>query len=138
MAKKDQVERRWFIIDADGLVLGRLASKIANVLRGKEKPEYTPHVDTGDFVVVVNAEKVMLTGKKEEQKVYRHHTGYPGALREISIKRLREKYPERILREAVKGMMPHNKLSRAMLKKLKIYAGTEHPHEAQNPQRLEL
>lgn len=133
MAKKGEINQNWYIMDAEGQILGRLATKVANILRGKDKPTYTPHVDTGDFVVVINAGKVKLTGKKEEQKVYRHHTGYPGGMREIPLKRMRERHPDRIIRHAVAGMVPKNRLGRAMLGKLKIYGGAEHPHGAQQP-----
>ena len=138
MAKKGEVTRNWYLIDADGRILGRLATTIANLLRGKGKPVYTPHVDTGDFVVVINAEKVRLTGRKEEQKVYRRHTGHPGGMKEVPLKRMRERHPERIIRHAVAGMMPKSRLGRAMLKKLSIYAGPDHPHKAQKPVRIEL
>ena len=133
MAKKDEVPRRWFVVDAQGKVLGRLATRIAMVLRGKNKPEFTPFLDTGDFVVVVNAEQVMLTGKKLDQKMYYRHSGYPGGLKEISARHLMKKKPEEILRHAVRGMLPKNSLGRHLLKKLKIYLGAEHPHQAQQP-----
>jgi large subunit ribosomal protein L13 len=138
MARPLEVERRWYVVDAEGQTLGRLATEIARVLRGKNKPQYTPHVDTGDFVVVVNAEKVVVTGKKAEQKVYRRHSGYPGGLKETSYEQMMERRPTEILRKAVKGMMPDTRLARQQLRKLKIYAGPEHPHAAQNPQRLEV
>jgi large subunit ribosomal protein L13 len=138
MARPLEVERRWYVVDAEGQTLGRLATEIARILRGKNKPQYTPHVDTGDFVVVVNAEKVVVTGKKAEQKVYRRHSGYPGGLKETSYEQMMERRPTEILRRAVKGMMPKNRLARQQLRKLKIYAGPEHPHAAQNPQRLEV
>jgi large subunit ribosomal protein L13 len=138
MARPQVVERRWLLIDAEGQTLGRLATEIARLLRGKNKPQYTPHVDTGDFVVVVNAEKVVVTGKKAEQKVYRRHTGYPGGLREMSYEVMLERKPTEILRKAVRGMMPKTRLGRQQLRKLKIYAGPEHPHEAQNPQPYEV
>jgi len=125
-------------VDAEGQTLGRLATEIARLLRGKNKPQYTPHVDTGDFVVVVNAEKVVVTGKKAEQKVYRRHSGYPGGLKETSYEQMMERRPTEILRRAVKGMMPKNRLARQQLRKLKIYAGPEHPHAAQNPQQYEV
>ena len=137
MARPLEVERRWYVVDAEGQTLGRLATEIANVLRGKNKPQYTPHVDTGDFVVVVNAEKVVVTGRKAEQKVYRRHSGYPGGLKETSYEQMMERRPTEILRRAVKGMMPKNRLARQQLRKLKIYAGPEHPHEAQDPQPYE-
>jgi large subunit ribosomal protein L13 len=138
MARPQVVERRWLLIDAEGQTLGRLATEIARLLRGKNKPQSTPHVDTGDFVVVVNAEKVVVTGKKAEQKVYRRHTGYPGGLREMSYEVMLERKPTEILRKAVRGMMPKTRLGRQQLRKLKIYAGPEHPHEAQNPQPYEV
>ena len=131
-------ERNWLVVDASGKTLGRLATQIADALRGKRKPEYTPHVDVGDFVVVVNAEKVAVTGKKAEQKVYRRHSGYPGGLRETSYGRMLERRPTEILRKAVYGMMPKTRLARQQFRKLKIYAGPEHPHAAQNPQKLEV
>jgi large subunit ribosomal protein L13 len=131
-------ERNWLLVDAEGQTLGRLATQIADALRGKRKPTYTPHVDTGDFVVVVNAEKVAVTGRKAEQKVYRRHSGYPGGLKETSYEQLMERRPTEILRRAVKGMMPKNRLARQQLRKLKIYAGPEHPHAAQNPQPYEV
>ena len=138
MARPLEVERKWYVVDAEGRTLGRLATEIATILRGKNKPQYTPHVDTGDFVVVVNAEKVVVTGRKAEQKVYRRHSGYPGGLKETSYERMMERRPTEILRRAVKGMMPKNRLARQQLRKLKIYAGPEHPHAAQDPQRLEV
>jgi large subunit ribosomal protein L13 len=138
MARPLEVERRWYVVDAEGQTLGRLATEIARLLRGKNKPQYTPHVDTGDFVVVVNAEKVVVTGKKAEQKVYRRHSGYPGGLKETSYEQMMERRPTEILRRAVKGMMPKNRLARQQLRKLKIYAGPEHPHAAQNPQPYEV
>jgi large subunit ribosomal protein L13 len=138
MARPLEVERRWYVVDAEGQTLGRLATEIARLLRGKNKPQYTPHVDTGDFVVVVNAEKVVVTGKKAEQKVYRRHSGYPGGLKETSYEQMMERRPTEILRRAVKGMMPKNRLARQQLRKLKIYAGPEHPHAAQDPQPYEV
>jgi large subunit ribosomal protein L13 len=138
MARPLEVERKWYVIDAEGRILGRLASEIAKVLRGKNKPQYTPHVDVGDFVVVVNADRVVVTGKKAEQKVYRRHSGYPGGLKTRSYEQMMERRPEEILRKAVYGMMPKNRLARQQMRKLKIYAGPEHPHAAQNPQRLEV
>jgi large subunit ribosomal protein L13 len=138
MARPLEVERKWYVVDAEGQTLGRLATEIATMLRGKNKPQYTPHVDTGDFVVVVNAEKVVVTGRKAEQKVYRRHSGYPGGLKETSYERMMERRPTEILRRAVKGMMPKNRLARQQLRKLKIYAGPEHPHAAQNPQPYEV
>ncbi|MDQ3913562.1 MAG: 50S ribosomal protein L13 [Actinomycetota bacterium] len=138
MARPASAERKWHLIDAEGQTLGRLATEIALLLRGKNKPQYTPHVDTGDFVVVVNAEKVAVTGNKAEQKVYYRHTGYPGGLKETSYKVMLERKPTEILRKAVKGMMPRTRLGRQQFKKLKIYAGPEHPHEAQAPKPYEV
>ncbi|NND69325.1 MAG: 50S ribosomal protein L13 [Halioglobus sp.] len=137
-AKADQVNRDWFVVDAADKTLGRLASEIAHRLRGKHKAEYTPHVDTGDYIVVVNAEKVRVTGNKAKGKIYHHHTGYPGGLKSVSFEKLIEKAPERALQNAVKGMLPRNPLGRAMFKKLKVYAGNEHPHAAQQPQALNI
>jgi large subunit ribosomal protein L13 len=137
MARPGTVERRWHLIDAEGKTLGRLATEIATLLRGKNKPQYTPHIDTGDFVVVVNADRVVVTGRKAEQKVYRRHTGRPGGLKETSYEVMLERKPTEILRKAVKGMMPRTRLGRAQFGKLKLYAGPEHPHEAQNPQPYE-
>jgi large subunit ribosomal protein L13 len=137
-AKPGEVTRRWYVVDAEGQTLGRLATRIADTLRGKDKPEYTPHVDTGDFVVVVNAEKVGVTGKKLDEKVYHRHSGYPGGLRSRSLRDELERRPTEVLRRAVKGMLPRNRLARAQLRKLKIYAGPEHPHEAQSPKPLKL
>ena len=138
MARPLSVERKWHLIDAEGRTLGRLATEIATVLRGKNKPQYTPHVDTGDFVVVVNAEKIIVTGKKAEQKVYRRHSQRPGGLKEVSYEQMLERKPEEILRKAVRGMMPKTRLGRQQFRKLKLYAGPEHPHEAQNPQPYEV
>ena len=137
-AKKETARHNWYVVDATDKTLGRMATEIANRLRGKHKAEYTPHVDTGDYVVVVNAEKVKVTGNKAADKNYYHHTGYPGGIKSISFEKLIDKAPERAIESAVKGMMPKNKLSRAMLGKLKVYAGNEHPHSAQQPQALEL
>lgn len=136
MAK--DVEKKWYVVDASGKVLGRLANRIAVVLMGKHKPIYTPHVDTGDYVIVVNADKVVLTGKKLDQKKYYRHSGYPGGLKEITARQMFEKHPEKVVYLAVKRMLPKNKLGRKMLKKLKVYAGPEHPHQAQKPEPLEL
>ncbi len=138
MARPLEVERKWHVIDAEGQTLGRLATEIARLLRGKNKSQYTPHVDTGDFVVVVNAEKVVVTGRKAEQKVYYRHTGYPGGLRETSYETMLERKPTEILRKAVRGMMPRTRLGRQQFRKLKIYAGPEHPHEAQAPEPYEV
>ena len=137
-AKPGEVQQRWFLVDAEGRTLGRLATQIADTLRGKTKPEYTPHVDTGDFVVVVNAEKIHVTGKKLDEKIYYRHSGYPGGLRQRSLREQLERRPTEVLRGAVKGMLPRNKLARRQLLKLKIYAGPEHPHEAQRPEPLAL
>lgn len=137
-AKKESVTRSWYLVDATDKTLGRLSTEIANRLRGKHKPEYTPHVDTGDYIVVVNAEKIRVTGNKTTDKVYHHHTGYPGGIKSITFDKLVEKAPEQIIEKAVKGMMPKNKLSSAMMSKLKIYAGSDHPHSAQQPQPLEI
>jgi large subunit ribosomal protein L13 len=135
-AKKETVERRWFLVDAEGQTLGRLATRIADTLRGKRKPEYTPHVDTGDFVVVVNAEKITVTGAKLEQKRYYRHSVYPGALRSRTLAEQLDRRPTEVIRAAVKGMLPRNRLARQQLTKLKVYAGPEHPHGAQNPEPL--
>ncbi len=131
-------ERNWVVVDATGQTLGRLATQIADTLRGKNKPQYTPHVDTGDFVVVVNAEKIAVTGKKLDDKLYYRHSGYPGGLKQRTLREQLERRPTEVLREAVKGMVPRNRLGRAQMGKLKIYAGPEHPHEAQRPQPLAL
>ena len=138
VAKEQDITKKWYVVDAKDRVLGRLATQIAMHLRGKHKPVFTPHADTGDFVVVVNADKIALTGKKWDKKIYYHHTGYTGGLKQISAKKLLEKKPEDILRFAVKGMLPKNSLGRRQLKKLKIYVGTDHPHEAQQPEILEI
>ena len=137
-AKPETVERDWFVVDATDKVLGRLAAEIATRLRGKHKPEYTPHVDTGDYIVVVNAEKVRVTGKKATDKIYHSHTGYPGGLKSISFEKLVDKAPERTIQSAVKGMLPKGPLGRAMFGKLKVYAGDEHPHAAQQPKELNI
>ncbi len=138
VTKEQEVDKRWYLVDAQGKVLGRLATQIAWRLRGKHKPVFSPYLDAGDFVVVVNADKVKLTGRKWDQKFYYRHSGYIGGLKEISAKHLREKKPTDILRFAVKGMLPKNSLGRRQLKKLKIYAGPEHPHQAQQPEKLEI
>jgi large subunit ribosomal protein L13 len=135
-AKAEDVERRWYVVDAEGQNLGRLATRIADTLRGKRKAEYTPHVDTGDFVVVVNAEKIAVTGKKLDEKVYYRHSGYPGGLRERTLREELDRRPTEVLRKAVKGMLPRNRLARRQITKLKVYAGPEHPHEAQKPEPL--
>jgi len=137
-AKAADVKRDWYVVDAEGKTLGRLASEIARRLRGKHKPEYTPHVDTGDYIVVINAEKVAVTGRKQTDKVYYHHTGWIGGIKSITFEKLIDKAPERVLEIAVKGMLPKNPLGRAMFKKLKVYKGTEHRHAAQQPKPLEI
>ena len=138
MAKASDIKRKWYVVDAEGKVLGRLASEIAKVLRGKNKPEFTPHVDVGDYVIVVNADKVVLTGKKLDQKYYRHHSLYPGGLKEIKYRHFLKQKPEKVIEIAVKRMLPKNSLGRAMYKKLKVYSGGEHNHDAQKPEVLEL
>ncbi len=135
-AKPQDIERKWYIIDATDKVLGRLASQAATILRGKNKPMYTPSMDTGDFVIIINADKVKLTGKKGDQKTYQHYTGYTGGLKIESFKSMQSRKPEYIVEHAVRGMIPHNKLGRAVLKKLKVYAGSDHPHSAQNPELI--
>ncbi|RMF17591.1 MAG: 50S ribosomal protein L13 [Gammaproteobacteria bacterium] len=137
-AKPETVKRDWYVVDATDKTLGRLSTEIARRLRGKHKPEFTPHVDTGDYIVVINAEKVRVTGRKAQDKKYYRHTGYPGGLREMSFEKLIEHKPERVIELAVKGMLPRNPLGRAMLRKLKVYAGAEHPHAAQQPIELKL
>lgn len=137
-AKPGSVQQDWFIVDAEGKTLGRMAAEIATRLRGKHKPEYTPHCDTGDYIVVINAEKVHVTGNKAKDKIYHSHTGFPGGLNSISFEKLIEKAPERTIQSAVKGMLPRGPLGRAMFKKLKVYAGTEHPHAAQQPKELNI
>lgn len=138
MAKIADIQRKWYVVDADGVVLGRLASQVANILRGKHKPIFTPHVDTGDYVILLNADKVVLTGNKLDQKKYYHHSGYPGGLRETVYRNLMSKKPEFAVRHAVIGMLPKGALGRKMAKKLKIYSGSEHSHAAQKPEKLEL
>lgn len=137
-AKPAEVQQDWFLVDATDKTLGRLATEVAARLRGKHKPEYTPHVDTGDYIVIVNAEKIRVTGKKATDKMYHHHTGYPGGLKSISFNKLIDKAPERVIQSAVKGMLPKNPLGRAMFGKLKVYAGGDHPHQAQQPQELNI
>ncbi|PHS73174.1 MAG: 50S ribosomal protein L13 [Cycloclasticus sp.] len=137
-AKAEEVEHNWFVVDAEGKALGRLATEIARRLRGKHKPEYTPHVDTGDYIVVVNAEKIGVTGNKEKDKMYYHHTGYIGNLKSISLGKLRETHPERIIQSAVRGMLPKNSLGRSMFKKMKVFVGAEHTHQAQQPKILDI
>lgn len=136
--KADEIERNWYLIDAENKVLGRLASEIAQILRGKHKVKYSPHLDTGDFVVLINAAKVRVSGRKIEQKTYFRHSGYPGGKRNVPIIEVLQQHPERVIRDAVKGMLPKTKLGRRQMKKLKIYAGPEHPHEAQQPEKLDI
>ena len=138
IAKPSEIERKWYVLDAEGKTLGRLASEAASILRGKKKPTYTPFLDCGDYVIVINADKVEVTGKKAKEKIYKHHTGYPGGLREITFEKLQAKDPEEIIRHAVKGMMPKGPLGRQMYKKLKVYAGPEHKHAAQKPEVWEF
>ena len=138
MAKKETIERKWYVIDAEGMVLGRLATRVATILRGKHKPIYTPHVDTGDHVIIINADKVVLTGKKLDQKIYRRHSGYIGGLKETPYREMMEKKPELVVSEAIRGMVPHNALGRKMMKKLRVYRGAEHEHAAQMPEVLVL
>ena len=137
-AKPAEVRRDWYVVDATDKILGRLATEVALRLRGKHKPEFTPHVDTGDYIVIVNAEKVRVTGKKTQGKIYYHHTGFPGGIKEINFEKLQAKKPEMIIEKAVKGMLPKNPLGRAMFRKLKVYAGTEHAHAAQQPKPLDI
>jgi large subunit ribosomal protein L13 len=137
-ARPADIEKKWYLVDAEGQVLGRMATRIADILRGKDKPIYTPHMDTGDFVVVINAEKVVVTGKKAEQKEYQRYSGYPGGLKKIPFQRMLKTHPERIIEHAVRGMIPHNRLGRAIIKKLKVYAGPEHPHQSQQPELLKI
>jgi len=138
MPKENEIERKWYVVDADGKVLGRLATRVASILRGKHKPTFTPHLDVGDHVVVLNAEKVHLTGRKLQDKQYRWHTGYIGGLREVNAEKMLKTHPERVIEWAVQGMLPKNRLGRAMVKKLKVYRGAAHPHQAQQPQALEV
>ncbi len=138
MAKAEETEKKWYVVDVEGKVLGRAASEVAKILRGKNKPEYTPHTDTGDFVIILNADKIVLTGKKLDQKMYRHHTGYIGHLKEVSARHYLDKQPERMFELAVKRMLPGNSMGRAMFKKLKVYAGSEHNNQAQKPEVLML
>lgn len=138
MARPETVERDWYIVDAEGMVLGRLASQVAHILRGKHKPTFTPHVDTGDHVIIINADKIVLTGKKLDQKLYRHHSGYPGGLKEVPYRRLLEKKPTFVVKHAIVGMLPKGPLGRKMATKLRVYAGPEHEHQAQKPQALTL
>ena len=138
MASPSTVERKWYVVDAEGKTLGRLASEVANVLRGKNKPTYTPHIDTGDYVIVVNAEKIQVTGKKLDQKIYYHHSEYVGGMKEATLREMMQKKPEFVITHAVKGMLPKGPLGRQMLKKLHVYAGPEHNHAAQNPETLDI
>jgi large subunit ribosomal protein L13 len=138
VANSESRQRDWYVVDAEGQTLGRLATQIADTLRGKRKPTYTPHVDTGDFVVVINAEKIRVTGDKLAQKTYWRHSGYPGGIKSRSLAEMLDRRPEEVIRKAVKGMLPRNRLSRQQLTKLKVYAGPEHPHEAQQPQPMEI
>lgn len=135
--KPSDINREWYLVDAEGQTLGRLASEIAQVLRGKHKPIYAPHLDTGDYVIVINAEKVHVTGKKLDQKIYHRHSGYPGGLKSITLREQLKRHPSRVIRSAVKGMLPHNRLGRATIRKLKVYAGDAHPHQAQQPKPLQ-
>ena len=137
-AKPETVERDWYVVDAAGKTLGRLAAEIARRLRGKHKPVYTPHVDTGDYIIVVNAAKIRVTGRKLTDKVYHWHTGYPGGIKSITLEKLLARHPERVIERAVRGMLPRNPLGRAMFKKLKVYAGPDHPHQAQQPKPLDI
>jgi large subunit ribosomal protein L13 len=136
--KPSEVERQWYVVDAEGQTLGRLASEIAKILKGKHKPICAPHLDTGDYVIVINAEKVHVTGRKLDQKMYYHHSGYPGGLKDLTLREQLDKHPTRVIRSAVRGMLPHNRLGRAMLSKLKVYSGDAHPHTAQQPKVLEF
>lgn len=138
VAKPAEVKRSWYVVDAEGKTLGRLSTEIARRLRGKHKPEYTPHVDTGDYIIVINAEKVSVTGNKRKDKIYYHHTGFPGGLKETSFEKMIATFPERTIESAVKGMLPKGPLGRAMYAKLKVYAGNKHPHEAQQPKELTI
>lgn len=137
-AKPQEIQREWLVVDAQGQTLGRLATRVAAILRGKHKPFYTPHIDCGDFVVVVNAEKVRVTGKKLDQKIYYRHSGYPGGLKEVNLRRQLTLHPERVIEAAVRGMLPKNRLGRKLFKKLKVYAGPTHPHQAQKPKVLNI
>lgn len=136
--KEEDVQRDWYVVDAEGQTLGRLAVQVANVLRGKTKPTFTPHMDCGDFVVIINAEKIHVSGQKEEQKLYRHHSGYPGGFKIETLKSLRQRRPEAIVERAVKGMLPHSRLGARQFTKLKVYVGAEHPHAAQQPKKMEI
>ena len=138
LARPSEIQRKWYVADAEGKILGRFASEIAQILRGKRKPIYSPHLDVGDHVIVINASQIQLTGKKADQKIYWRHSGYPGGLKGTPFKELLAKKPERVIRKAVWGMLPHNRLGRQMIKKLKVYGGSEHVHQAQNPEPIEL
>ena len=138
MQKKEEVVRNWYVVDAEGLTLGRLATKVAHVLRGKHKPTYTPHIDCGDYVIITNASKVVLTGDKLDKKIYYNHSGYTGGLRERTARVMRDQYPVEMVERAVKGMLPHNRLGRQMYRKLFVYDGAEHPHQAQQPEKIEM
>ncbi len=138
IAKPHEIERKWYVIDAEGKTLGRMATEAASILRGKKKPIYTPHVDCGDYVIIINADKVEVTGKKRKEKIYTRHTGYPGGRRDVTFEELMKKHPTEVVKHAVKGMMPKGKLGRQMYKKLKVYAGPEHGHEAQKPELYEF
>jgi len=138
VTKKKDVQREWYVVDAAGQTLGRLAARVARILHGKHKPTYSPSVDTGDFVIVVNAEKIHVTGRKLDQKIYYRYSGYPGGLKEITLRNLLQRHPTRVIEHAVRGMLPKNRLGRQMFKKLKVYAGPDHPHAAQQPKQLEL
>ncbi|HEY88618.1 MAG TPA: 50S ribosomal protein L13 [Thermoflexia bacterium] len=138
MAKTDEISHAWYIVDATGQTLGRLATEIAHILRGKHKPQYTPHVDSGDYVIVINASKIEVTGRKLDQKKYYRFSGYPSGLKEMTLRQMMERSSDQVIKKAVKGMLPHNVLGRKILKKLKVYTGSEHPHQAQQPQPLEL
>lgn len=138
IAKPEHIDRKWYVVDAEGLTLGRMATQVASVLRGKNKPCFTPHIDTGDYVIIINAEKIVLTGKKVEQKMYHRHSGYPGGFKSTQYKELLAKKPEFVVEKAIKRMLPKNTLGRQMYRKLKVYAGNEHPHAAQKPEKLEI
>lgn len=136
--KPEDIQREWWIVDAEGKTLGRLASEVARILRGKHKPYYAPHLDCGDYVIVINAEKIHVTGRKLDNKLYYRHSGYPGGLKQMTLREMLQRRPTRVIRKAVWGMLPHNRLGRRMIKKLKVYAGAEHPHQAQKPKPLEI
>jgi large subunit ribosomal protein L13 len=138
VTKPEDIERNWYVVDASGQTLGRLASEIARIVRGKHKPMYSPSVDAGDYVIVINADKIYVTGRKLDQKMYYRHSGYPGGLKEVSLRRMLEEHPTRVIEHAVRGMLPKNRLGRKMIRKLKVYAGSDHPHQAQQPVPLEL